>query len=74
MINGFDNKTLILIGPNYWEADSCRFITSWYYIKRERICTTGQVIKVNHIYTYEDIDQIDIVRLADIYFKRGYLY
>jgi hypothetical protein len=52
----------------------CRFITSWYYIKRERICTTGQVIKVNHIYTYEDIDQIDIVRLADIYFKRGYLY
>lgn len=52
----------------------CHFISSWYFIKSDCICTTGQVIKVDHIYTYEDNDQIDIVRLTDIHFERGYLY
>ena len=30
--------------------------------------------KLNHIYTYEDNEQVDIVRLTDIHFERGYLY
>lgn len=32
------------------------------------------MVKLNHIYTYEDNEQIDIVRLSDIHFERGYLY
>jgi hypothetical protein len=52
----------------------CHFISSWYFIKSECICTTGQVVKLNHIYTYEDNEQVDIVRLTDIHFERGYLY
>jgi len=52
----------------------CYFISSWYFIKSDFICTTGQVVKLNHIYTYEDNEQIDIVRLSDIHFERGYLY
>ena len=52
----------------------CHFISSWHYIESDCICTTGQVVKLNHIYTYEDNDQIDIVRLTDIHFERGYLY
>jgi hypothetical protein len=52
----------------------CHFISSWYYIKSDCICTIGQVVKLNHIYTYEDNEQVDIVRLTDIHFERGYLY
>lgn len=52
----------------------CHFISSWYFIKSDCICTTGQVVKLNHIYTYEDNEQFDIVRLTDIHFERGYLY
>ena len=52
----------------------CHFFPSWYYIKSDCISTTGQVVKLNHIYTYEENEQIDIVRLTDNHFKRGYLY
>jgi hypothetical protein len=52
----------------------CHFISSWYVIKSGCICPTGQVVKLNHIYAYEDNEQVDIVRLTDIHFERGYLY
>lgn len=52
----------------------CHIISSWHFIQSDCICTTGQVVKLNHIYTYEDNEQIDIVRLTDIHFERGYLY
>lgn len=52
----------------------CHFISSWYFIQSDCICTTGQVVKLNHIYTYEDNEHIDIVHLTDIHFERGYLY
>lgn len=52
----------------------CHFISSWYFIKSDCICTTGQVVKLNHIYTYEDNEKVDIVRLTDIHFERGYFY
>lgn len=52
----------------------CRFFPSWYFIKSDCISTTSQVVKLNHIYTYEENEQIDIVRLTDINFERGYLY
>jgi hypothetical protein len=52
----------------------CHFISSWYFIKSDCICTTGQVVKLNRIYTYEENEQIDIVRLTDIHIERGYVY
>jgi hypothetical protein len=52
----------------------CHFICSWHFIKSGCICTTGQVVKLNHIYTYEDNEQIDLVRLTDIHFEREDIY
>ena len=52
----------------------CHFFSSWYFIKSDCISTTGKVVKLNHIYTYEENEQIDIVRLTDINIERGYLY
>ena len=52
----------------------CHFFSSWYFIKSDCISTTGQVVKLNHIYTYEENEQIDIVHLTDIHIERGYLY
>ena len=52
----------------------CHFISAWYFIKSDCVCTTGKVLKLNHIYTYEDNEEIDIVRLTDVHFEREYLY
>ena len=52
----------------------CYFHSSWYFIKSDCLCTTGQVVKLNHIYTYEDNEQIDIVRLTGVHFERSYLF
>ena len=50
------------------------FIPHWYYINHNFINTSGQVVKINHIYTYKECCYVDIVRLLDVYKKKGYLY
>lgn len=52
----------------------CHFFSSWYYIESDCICTTGQVLKLNSIYTYKGNRYVDIVRLTDVHFERGFLY
>jgi hypothetical protein len=52
----------------------CHFFSTWHYLKHRSICTTGQVVKVNNIYTFEEEGVIDIVRLLDVYQANGYLY
>lgn len=53
---------------------ACHFFSTWYYLKHSSICTTGQVVKVNNIYTYDEKGYVDIVRLLDVYKDNGYLY
>ena len=50
------------------------FIPHWHYIKHNCINTTGQVVKINHIYAYKEGGYVDIVRLLDVYKEKGYLY
>jgi hypothetical protein len=52
----------------------CIFNSKWHYLNHNSICTTGQVLKINNIYAYEDDNDIDIVRLTDVHIERGYLY
>jgi hypothetical protein len=52
----------------------CHFFSTWHYLKHNSICTTGQVVKVNNIYTFEEEEVIDIVRMLDVYQASGYLY
>ena len=52
----------------------CNFISSWYYIETDSICTTGKVLKVNSLVTYQENGFIDIVRVTDVLIERGYLY
>jgi hypothetical protein len=52
----------------------CTFNSKWHYLNHSSICTTGQVLKINHVYTYKEGDDIDIVRLANVHLERGYLY
>lgn len=48
--------------------------STWHYIDNDCICTTGKVIKLNSIYTYKENSYIDIVRLFDVHFEKGYVY
>ena len=50
------------------------FFSTWHYLKHSSICTTGQVVKVNNIYTFVEKGDIDIVRMLDVYQASGYLY
>ena len=52
----------------------CHFFSTWHCIKHNCICTTGQVVKVNNIYTFVEEGDIDIVRMLDVYQAKGYLY
>jgi hypothetical protein len=52
----------------------CFFHPSWFHIDNDSICTTGKVIRLEKIYTYEDDGILDIVRLTDVHFERGYLF
>jgi hypothetical protein len=52
----------------------CHFFSTWHYLKHSSICTIGQVVKVNNIYTFEEEGDIDIVRMLDVYQASGYLY
>ena len=52
----------------------CHFFSTWHCIKCNSICTTGQVLKINNIYTYKEDNDIDIVRLLDVYQAKGYMY
>jgi hypothetical protein len=52
----------------------CTFNSKWKYLNHNSICTTGQVLKINNIYTYKEESDIDIVRLTDVHVERGYLY
>jgi hypothetical protein len=52
----------------------CTFNSKWHYLNHNSICTTGQVLKIDNIYTYKEDSDIDIVRLTDVHIERGYLY
>lgn len=52
----------------------CYFFSSWYFIESDCICTAGQVLKLNQIYTYKENEYVDIVRLTNVHIERGYLY
>jgi hypothetical protein len=52
----------------------CTFNSKWLYLNHNSICTIGQVLKINNIYTYKEGSNIDIVRLTDVHIERGYLY
>jgi len=52
----------------------CHFFSTLHCLKHSSICTTGQVVKVNNIYTFAEEGDIDIVRMLDVYQANGYLY
>ncbi len=52
----------------------CYFHSSWYFINSDCICTTGNVIKLNDLLTYQESGFVDIVRVTNVHFERGYLY
>ncbi len=52
----------------------CHFLSSWYFIDSDCICTTGKVLKLDRIYTYKEGDNIEIVRLINVHTERRYLY
>jgi hypothetical protein len=52
----------------------CHFFSTWHSLKYSSICTTGQVLKTNKIYTYVEGGHVDIVRLLEVYIDKGYVY
>jgi hypothetical protein len=50
------------------------FIPHWHYMHHNCINTSGQVVKINNIYTYKEGGYVDIVRLLDVHKEKGYLY
>ena len=52
----------------------CHFFSSWYFINNDCICTTGNVLKINRIYTYKEGNNVEIVRLTNVHTERRYLY
>ena len=52
----------------------CYLFTTWYYLDNDSILTTGNVLKLDKIYTYREGDDVDIVRLTNVHIERGYLY
>lgn len=52
----------------------CFFHSSWFHIDNDSICTTGKVLRLEKIYTFEEEGNFDIVRLTDVHFERGYFF
>jgi len=52
----------------------CLFFPSWHFIDHDSICTTGNILKLNDIYTYRENGNVHIVRLIDVYCVNEYLY
>jgi hypothetical protein len=52
----------------------CYFHSSWFHIDNASILTTGKVVKFDGIYTLKEDNDIEIVRLTNVHFERGYLY
>ena len=52
----------------------CHFLSSWYLIDSDCICTPGKVLKLDRIYTYKEGDNVEIVRLTNVHTERRYLY
>lgn len=52
----------------------CFFHPSWFHIDNDSICTTGKVLRLEKIYTYEEEGNFDIVRLTDVHFEREYFF
>ncbi len=52
----------------------CRFISTWYCIDNDCICTTGKVLKLDRIYTYKEGNNVEIVRLTNVHTEKRYLY
>jgi hypothetical protein len=52
----------------------CHFFSSWFHIESDSICTTGNVLKINSLFTYQENGFVDIVRLTNVHIERGYLY
>jgi hypothetical protein len=52
----------------------CHFISSWYYIESDSICTRGKVLKINSLFTYQENGFVDIVRVTNVHIERGYVY
>ena len=52
----------------------CYFFSSWYFIDSDSICTSGKVLKINSLFTYQENGFVDIVRVTNVHFERGYLY
>jgi hypothetical protein len=52
----------------------CYFFSSWYYLESDCICTTGKVLKLNSLFTYQENGFVDIVRVTYVQIERGYLY
>lgn len=50
------------------------FISTWYYVDHDSICLKGNVLKLDHIYTYKKDLNVYIVRLLDVYSVKGSLY
>ncbi len=50
----------------------CIFISYWFYIDTDFICTTGKVLQLNGIYTFKHGDNVDIVQLTDVHIEREY--
>jgi hypothetical protein len=48
--------------------------SSWYFIDSDCICTSGSVLKLNSLFTYQENDLVDIVQLTNVHIERGYLY
>lgn len=52
----------------------CHLFSTWHCLKHSSIWTTGQVLKIGNIYTYQEGGYVDIVRLLDVHTDKGYLY
>lgn len=52
----------------------CYFFSSWYYFESDCICTTGNVLKLNSLFTYQENGFVNIVRVTNVHIERGYLY
>lgn len=52
----------------------CLFIHTWHFVDHDSICITGNILKLNNLYTSKESSDVDIVRLVDVYQDTGYLY
>ena len=52
----------------------CYFFSSWYYFEINCIGTTGNVLKLNSLFTYQENGFVNIERGTNVHIERGYLY